>query len=85
MVFVRANYRKMQMSPFCPLCLSGVANVFDTQEHLIICEKLAMNFKDVIESDAPYNNLFSDNQQKQARISLILESRYRMRVKLQDI
>ena len=87
MLFVRANYPNMQNEKFCPLCTTELEKVLDTQEHLLDCKIINLNCTEIIQSDIKYEELFSDNVNKQAEVSLILENRFAMRKKLisQDI
>ena len=86
MLFVRANYPNMQYEQLCPLCTSEVEKAQDTQEHLLNCKILNMNCTEIIQSQIKYEDLFSDNLNKQAKISIILENRFDMRKKLlQDL
>ena len=80
MLFVRANYPNMQNDKFCPLCT--LEKVLDTQEHLLYCKIIDLNCTEIIQSDIKYEELFSDNMNKQAEVSLILENRFAMRKKL---
>ena len=82
MLFVRANYPNMQNEKFCPLCTTELEKVLDTQEHLLDCKIINLNCTDIIQSDIKYEELFSDNVNKQAEVSLILENRFAMRKKL---
>ena len=56
----------------------------DNQERLLCCEKLNKNNTQIIQSEANYEDLFSYNLNKQATISLIIESRYKIRKSLID-
>ena len=87
MLFVRANYPNMQNEKFCPLCTTELEKVLDTQEHLLDCKIINLNCTEIIQSDIKYEEVFSDNLNKQAEVSLILENRFAMRKKLisQDI
>ena len=51
----------------------------DTQEHLLSCNELNINCTEIIESHIKYEDIFSEDQKKQARISIILENRFTMR------
>ena len=82
MLFVRANYPNMQNEKFCPLCTTELEKVLDTQEHLLDCKIINLNCTEIIQSDIKYEELFSDNVNKQAEVSLILESRFLLRKKL---
>ena len=87
MLFVRASYPNMQNEKFCPLCITELEKVLDTQEHLLDCKIINLNCTEIIQSDIKYEELFSDNVNKQAEVSLILENRFAIRKKLisQDI
>ena len=82
MLFVRANYPSMQNEQFCPVCSSEVEKVLDTQEHLLDCKTLNRNCTEIIQSAIRYEDIFSENQNKQAEVTLILESRFLLRKKL---
>ena len=77
MLFLRANYPNIEADNFCPLCVTGVKQVLDTQEHLLYCEKLN-NTRDLIEPCTQYGDLFSENVEKQKKIVIILERRYKL-------
>ena len=79
MLFVRCNYPNMQSDTFCPLCSSGSNKVLDTQEHLLFCNIVNTNTQQIVASDVKYDDLYSDNIHKQARISMILENNYNIR------
>ena len=51
----------------------------DYQEHLISCNKIETDYL-VLENDQPnYQNLFSDEIEKQSKIAIILQERYKKR------
>ena len=51
----------------------------DNQEHLISCNKIETDYL-VLENDQPnYQNLFSDEIEKQSKIAIILQERYKKR------
>ena len=81
MLYLRANYPNMQYEQFCPLCTSEGEKVLDTQEHLLFCKQLNSNCTDIIESQIKYEDIFSEDLEKQATTSIILENRFTMRKK----
>ena len=78
MIFVRENYSKMQKETTCPLCSTEENPKTDSQEHLLECHKLE-NASEVSEVDVSYSDLFSENETKQARMTMILERKYNQR------
>ena len=82
MLYLRANYPHMQYEQFCPLCTSEGKKVLDTQEHLLFCKQLISTCTDIIESQIKYEDIFSEDLEKQATASIILENRLTMRKKL---
>ena len=84
MLFVRSNYPHMYSDKICQLCMNNNNKQTDNQEHLLCCEKLNKNNTQIIQSEANYEDLFSYNLNKQATISLIIESRYKIRKSLID-
>ena len=84
MVFVRANFRHMYKDEICQLCcqLPGQQSV-DTQEHLLSCSKLNID-TEVGKVGLDYENIFSSNLENQARITLLLESKFEKRKKLES-
>ena len=84
MLFVRANFRHMYKDEICQLCcqLPGQQSV-DTQEHLLSCSKLNID-TEVGKVGLDYENIFSSNLENQARITLLLESKFEKRKKLES-
>ena len=76
MLYLRANHPHMQYEQFCPLCTSEGKKVLDTQEQVI------STFTDIIESQIKYEDIFSEDLEKHATASIILENRLTMRKKL---
>ena len=60
----------------CPLKCS----LEDTQEHLLLCKKL--DLKQITEQLPQYEDLFSEDMNKQLKAGKILEERYKRRKKL---
>ena len=82
MIFVRENYPNMQSDKSCPLCSTDDRQPSDNQEHLLECSILNSSCFDITEQDSSYSDIFSDNQEKQAKITLLLETRYNQRKRL---
>ena len=76
MIFVRENYPNLQNDKSCPLCSTEVNKFSDSQEHLLQCMGLNSGSTDLIEKDSSYDDIFSENQSKQAKITLLLETKY---------
>ena len=71
---LKSKYSKKNLQ--CPL----KCNLEDSQKHLLLCEKLEVN---LITSQLPqYDDIYSENVDKQLKVGKILEERYRRRRKL---
>ena len=84
MIFVRENYPNMQNDKSCPLCSTVENKLNDNQEHLLECIILNSASSDIREQEMSYSDIFSENQDKQAKITLILETKYNQRKRLLD-
>ena len=84
MLFVCSNYPHMYSDRICQLCMNNNNKQTDDQEHLLSCIKLNENNKDIIQSEAKYEDIFSHNLNKQAKMSCLIESRYKLRKSLID-
>ena len=79
MIFVRKNYSKMQKESTCPLCSTEEKTSSDSQEHLLECTKLTDNSSEISEQGLKYSDIFSQNSEKQAKMTIILENKYKRR------
>ena len=84
MLFLRANYRHLYNDDICPLCcnLPG-QRTRDTQEHLLLCKKLKCD-TDVGQAEQGYDDIFSPDLEQQARITILLENKYKLRKKIES-
>ena len=84
MIFVRENYPNMQNDKSCPLCSTVENKLSDNQEHLLECIILNSGSSDIREQEMSYSDIFSENQDKQAKVTLVLETKYNQRKRLLD-
>ena len=84
MLFLCANYRHLYNDDICPLCcnLPG-QRTWDTQEHLLLCKKLQCD-TDVGQAEQGYDDIFSPDLEQQARITILLENKYKLRKKIES-
>ena len=82
MIFVRENYPNMQRENSCPFCSTEENPVSDSQEHLLECEYLKSTDSELCHLDGKYDDIFSENQVKQANMTILLESKYNARKKI---
>ena len=85
MLFLRSNYSHMYKDDYCPLCSGSNINVpqfIDTQEHLLTCDKLSTE-SEVIETGSTYTDIFSKDVEKQAKLTLLLSTKYNRRTQLE--
>ena len=86
MLKLRLNYKNMHESDSCPLCSSSpipsVDNYKDSQEHLLICSELSSN-TEMMPDNLEYRDIFSDKVDRQEKVTLILEEKFRLRKKLE--
>ena len=74
----------MKNDKSCPLCSTAENKLSDTQEHLLECIILNSGSTDIREQEMSYSDIFSENQDKQAKITLVLETKYNQRKSLLD-
>ena len=84
MVFVRANYHHMYKDEICQLCcqLPGQQSR-DTQQHLMECRTLNSE-TELGQVGLDYEQIFSNNLQKQASVTLLMESKFKKRNKIES-
>ena len=81
MLEVRKNYAQSFVEHFCPICRN--IDCPDTQPHLLECECLESD--NVVVADLPdYEQLFSDDVEKQVAIIKLLKNHFDKRKKLID-
>ena len=83
MLFLRNNYKNMQKEEFCPLCEKTGQKHLDNQEHLLEC-KMLDTVTDLTEQQLSYNDMYSDDLTKQDKITIVLESKYKLRKILEE-
>ena len=77
MLPVGANFKAQNPNPLCPLCKVE----YDSQIHLLFCPKL-LNINAVCKEVPNYDDLFSQNVEKQQKIANILWENIKKREKL---
>ena len=85
MLFLRSNYKHMYDDEFCPLCStkSSVERFRDNQEHLLSC-KMLCNTTDIRNIGVCYSDIFGQDQELQAKVTILLENKYKQRKQIED-
>ena len=85
MLFLRSNYQHMYEDEYCPICSSNTSGerFRDNQEHLLSCNMLC-NATDIKSIGVCYSDLFGQNQELQAKVTILLESKYKLRKQIED-
>ena len=68
----------MHKEDSCPLCptIPGQEKSRDRQEHLLVCKMLQCD-NEIGQAGQSYNDIYSDNVQMQANVTLLLENKYK--------
>ena len=85
MLFLRENYSHTHKDTFCPLCSKAgqTGERFrDTQEHLLTCTLLHV-VSEISETGLEYRDIYGTDLAKQAKMTILLESKYRKRKQLE--
>ena len=81
---LRDNFKQMQTSSNCPLCISSNPNSLnhpqDTQMHLLSCRALS-EVKDILQNNLEYSDIFGTDVAKQIQMTILLENKYKLRKK----
>ena len=81
-----ANYPHMNPEDICFLCATTGGQETDrypdTQQHLLEC-KLLKNNAELIYNYVKYDDIFASHIRKQVNVALLLESKFKMRKKLE--
>ena len=86
MLFLRDNYHHMFKDYSCPLCAKPGQNIdslCDTQQHLLQCILLNSN-SELIDSNMHYDDIYEYDIIKQAKVTILLESKYKKRKQLEE-
>ena len=78
MLNVKNNFKSGNSDHFCPVCLDQNEN--DTQKHLLNCKMLDTN--ELVSEISEYEDIFSNDTDKQFRITSVLMDRFSRRKKL---
>ena len=87
MLFLRENYSHMYTDTFCRLCSKpgeSVERFSDTQEHLLTCTMLNSS-SEISETGLMYRDIYGTDINKQAKMTILIESKYRKRNKLLEV
>ena len=68
----------------CALHSTVENKVSDTQEHLLECIILNSGSTYIREQEMSYSDIFSENQDKQAKITAVLGTKYNLRKSILD-
>ena len=84
MLMLRDNFKHMQRSSYCPLCISSNPNSLnhpqDTQMHLLSCTALS-EVTDILQNNLEYSDIFGSDVAKQIEMTILLENKYKQRKK----
>ena len=83
MLFLRTNYRNMQKDDYCPLCANNEEKELDNQQHLLQC-KMLCSVSDIQDKKVCYDDIFSNDLCSQAKVTILLESKYKQRKLMEE-
>ena len=85
MFFLRSNYQHMYDDEYCPICssISSGERFRDNQEHLLSCNMLC-NATDIENIGVCYSDLFGENQELQAKVTILIENKFKLRKQIED-
>ena len=83
MLFLRTNYRNMQKDDYCPLCANNGQKELDNQQHLFQC-KMLCSLAEIKDKKMWYDDIFSNDLCSQAKVTILLESKYKQRKLLEE-
>ena len=78
MLAVGANFKQGEQNPSCPLCDKAE---YDSQNHLLFCEKLNFNVVNT-QSIIHYDDLFKPELEKKLAVAKLLQKNFQKRKRL---